>query len=179
MYSSVLLNTYKTKQCKQLCKTVQILYSKFQGKCLLLPNLLHNLLLQIGREMLAYSCAEGVLENADRILGKHIAKTGMDYVNNALRGTLENPERTPKKNWIGSLDRHFFALADPIPIRIFCSYRRPIRSEYRIGTSLHRTASEKENRPSAAAQPDLNPTEVRSYHQQGGSATDQIGRAHV
>ena len=86
--------------------------------------------------MLAYSCAEGVLENADRILGKHIAKTGMDYVNNALRGTLENPERTPKKNWIGSLDRHFFALADPIPIRIFCSYRRPIRSEYRIGTTL-------------------------------------------
>ena len=81
-----------------------------------------------------------MLENADRILGKHIAKTGMDYVNNALRGTLENPERTPKKNWIGSLDRHFFALADPIPIRIFCSYRRPIRSEYRIGTSLQQDA---------------------------------------
>ena len=80
--------------------------------------------------MLAYSCAEGVLENADRILGKHIAKTGMDYVNNALRGTLENPERTQKKKLdreSGSAffracrsdsDPHFLLISAADPIRI-------------------------------------------------------------
>ena len=41
-------------------------------------------------------------------------------------------KKTGSGVWIGI----FFALADPIPIRIFCSYRRPIRSEYWIGTSL-------------------------------------------
>ena len=82
--------------------------------------------------MLAYSCAEGVLENADRILGKHIAKTGMDYVNNALRGTLENPERTPEKTgsgvWIGIFSR--------LPIRFRSAFFAHIggRSDPNIGS---------------------------------------------
>ena len=78
--------------------------------------------------MLAYSCAEGVLENADRILGKHIAKTGMDYVNNALPGSESVPDSEKKldresgsaffRACRSDTDPHFLLISAADPIRI-------------------------------------------------------------
>ena len=76
-------------------------------------------------------CAEGVLENADRVVGKHTVKTGMDYLNIALRALCAGKPGTDfeEKNgsgiWIcifcacrSDPDMHFLliSVADPIQI---------------------------------------------------------------
>ena len=101
--------------------------------------------------MLAYSCAEGVLENADRILGKHIAKTGMDYVNNALRGTLENPERTQKKKLDRESGSAFFRAcrSDSDPHFLLISAADPIRISDRDKSSLRVRLQVSVNTPTA------------------------------
>ena len=64
--------------------------------------------------------AESGMENMDRSRGNNMGKKlDLDC------GAPQNPERN-LQNGSGVSDRHFPMQADPIPIRIFCSYRRPI-----------------------------------------------------